>query len=602
LHEDLVPYRSVFRRERISKHFEEEYYHEGDPSDAIGGLTDEQLEAMLLDDTVLPATLRLPDGTRLPYGLTGEEAREAARALKGSILRQEIYALDGTDAADRPYTASERNYTIETLQPQGENRYAVFFAHARETIDFHYERKLFKVSGGILADPNNTPPDAKDAPDPRVTHAVTLDVDSFGNVLQSVAIGYGRRYSDPTLTVPDQARQSATLLTFTENDYTNAIIEDDDVYLVPLPCETRTYELINVEPDPATAQPDVTNLFRFDNLKDQVESAGKNDLPYEDLDATGAPPGEPARRIIEHARTFYRPNDMGIATGDPRAVLPLGQLQSLALPGISYKLAFTPGLLSQVYQRGQENLLPVPANVLGGTGTDRGGYVDLDGDGRWWIPSGRVFFHPDPNATPQQELDQAHQHFFLARRFEDPFGNSATVDYDGHDLLVVRTTDVISNSVAAVNDYRVLRPILVTDANDNRAAASFDALGLVAGTAVMGKATENLGDSLNTFVPDLTPQQISDFFDADDPHVPAGPLLGTATTRIMYDVDRFRNTRDANPGDPSQWEPVFAATLARETHSNGPRRQTALKYRSAFRTRTASAGKSRRRFRLSWGR
>ena len=90
--------------------------------------------------------------------------REACRALRGSILRQEVYALDGTDAADRPYSVSERNYTIEVLQPQGPNQYAVFFAHPRETIDFHYERKLFKVAGNTLADPSAPPPKPRTRP------------------------------------------------------------------------------------------------------------------------------------------------------------------------------------------------------------------------------------------------------------------------------------------------------------------------------------------------------------------------------------------------------------------------------------------------------
>src|SRR5260370_16928143 len=130
---------------------------------------------MLLADTVLPATLLLPDGSRVPYALTAEEAREASRALKGAILRQEVYALDGTDASDRPYVVSDRNYTIEALQPQGPNRHAVFFTHARETIDFHYERTLYDVAGWKLADP-------------RVSHAPTLDVDLFGNLLPTIAI------------------------------------------------------------------------------------------------------------------------------------------------------------------------------------------------------------------------------------------------------------------------------------------------------------------------------------------------------------------------------------------------------------------------------
>src|SRR5207237_1058001 len=110
------------------------------------------LKAMALDDTVLPTDILLPDGSRLAYDLSGEEMREACRALRGSILRQEIYALDNSDESDCPYSVSERNYTLEVLQPQGPNQYGVFLAHPRETVDFHYERKLFKVLGDTLVD------------------------------------------------------------------------------------------------------------------------------------------------------------------------------------------------------------------------------------------------------------------------------------------------------------------------------------------------------------------------------------------------------------------------------------------------------------------
>src|SRR5258708_6422026 len=152
---------------------------------------------MLIPDTVFPTTVKLPDGSALSWNLTGDELREACRALKGSILRQEIYGLDGSEAADRPYSVSERNYTIECLQPLAEDKHAVFFSHPRETIDFHYERKLYRVIGGTISDPGE-PVASKVmmAADPRVSHAVTLEVDSFGSVLKSVAIGYGRRFDD----------------------------------------------------------------------------------------------------------------------------------------------------------------------------------------------------------------------------------------------------------------------------------------------------------------------------------------------------------------------------------------------------------------------
>ena len=125
--------------------------------------------------------------------------------------------------------------------------------------------------------------------------------------------------------------------------------------------------------------------------------------------------------------------------------MPLGELEPLALPGESYKLAFTPGLLAQVFKRkraGQpdEDLLPNPAPLLEGKGGDQGGYVAMDGN--WWIPSGRAFFDPgadvaNPALTAAQELEHRPPAFFLPRKIADPFGHSTVVDYDAHDLLVV---------------------------------------------------------------------------------------------------------------------------------------------------------------------
>ncbi len=341
---------------------------------------------MLLDDTALPSDLAI------------EETPEAIRSLKGAILRQEIYALDDNDASDRPYSVSERNYTIKPLQPRGANRHSVFFTHARETIDFHYERKLFPVLNGQIVDAATAAQNSgtKWLADPRVTHTMTLDVDDYGNVRESVAIAYGRRFddADPVLTDADRKKQKQLFATLTEASFTNAVVAVD-AYRTPLPAEAQTYELLKLRP--ASQQPDITNLFRFDELVALVAQAGDgaHDLPYEDINATRAMGAGVYRRPIEDLRTRYRSNNLS-------QLLPLRTLQALALPGESYKLAFTPGLLSTVYQRphpGQatENLLPNPSTVLlanTSLPSDRGGYVDLDGDGRWWIPSGRVFFHP----------------------------------------------------------------------------------------------------------------------------------------------------------------------------------------------------------------
>lgn len=97
----------------------------------------------------------LPD-TDLPAGLSVQEMREACRALKGSVLRQEIYTEDGTAKAKLPFSVSERSYKLSVVQPHGPNRYAVLFSHPSETIDYHYERN---------------------PADPRISHALTLEID-----------------------------------------------------------------------------------------------------------------------------------------------------------------------------------------------------------------------------------------------------------------------------------------------------------------------------------------------------------------------------------------------------------------------------------------
>jgi len=322
----------------ISLQMAQEYYGAPDVGDPDHAKKWKAFEANLLPDTILPNSILLPDGTRSPHQLTAAEEREACRALKGSILRQEIFAEDHSPKAMHPYTASERNYTIELLQPRGPaNRHGVFFVHPRETMDYHHERNPV---------------------DPRVSHALTLEVDRYGNALKSLAIGYGRTPGQSPLEGEDRKKQERLLITYTENAFTKAIDEPLDVptydpsnHRAPLPCEARTFELTGFEPEKQAAR------FSFDEWTraDGALVASAQELPYEQT----ADHVSKQKRVFELVRTLYRKDNL-------TALLPLGALEALALPGESYKLAFTPGLLAQVFQREEQRLLPDPASVLGG--------------------------------------------------------------------------------------------------------------------------------------------------------------------------------------------------------------------------------------------
>ncbi len=465
-------------REHISSFFaQKEYYREPqyqippDATEAQRKIIEAKFAASLLPDTILPNEL------------TAQEEREAARSLKGRILRQEIYALDGSDKQSHPYSVSERNYEIRLEQGLQTNRHAVFFASDRETINYHYERN----------------PD-----DPHLTHAMTLEVDEFGNELKSVAIAYPRRN-------PAYPEQAKTLITYTENQVTNKPNEFN-WYRIGVPIEIRTYEITGLTS---------TIPFALDFIRTQLPTA--SEIAYEALPISGTL----QKRLIERVRTLYR-QDNEANTTDPNP-LPLGQIDSLALPCESFKLAFTPGLLAQVYS---SKINKLEINTLL---SNEGQYVQQD-DG-WWIPSGRQAFDP--------------AQFYLPVQIKDPFSNLYISTYDTYHLLAVQTVDPLNNTVQIRNNYRTMQPEQVTDPNGNRSQVQFDALGMVVGTAIMGKESENKGDTFANFKADLTDDEIKAFFDANDPHLLAAQHLGTATTRIIYDLDHT---------------PVCAASIVCETH------------------------------------
>ncbi|PKH01306.1 toxin [Psychromonas sp. MB-3u-54] len=521
------------------------------------------------DDLASP----LSDSTLDPqFNEYSERRIEAYRALHGHVLREEVYGLDhqqnpslkNPELDQHPYTITESNFYVKLLQAKADQNDAVCLVHPRETISYHYERN---------------------PADPRVNHALTLQVDEYGNVLKESAISYGRRKDtyEALLLPVDHNKQRLIHMTCTENMFTHAIVDQADVYLAPLPAESCTYELRKAQQETSTNK--ATVLYSVNDILSFFTQAadGKYDVDYEDLHfdkakrITAKDTGEGQkyfRRLIEHARILYRKNDL-------TALLPLGMLESLALPGESYQLAYTDELLEHVFKRKQTDHSG-DASLLLGKGAAQGGYISKDGKG--WVPSGRIFFDVDadidePANSAVDELDSARRHFFLPRKFVDPFAATSNVTYDDYDLLITETRDALDNVVKSDNDYRVLQPRLITDPNGNRTAVAIDALGMVVATAVMGKADQNVGDLLEGFDADPALSDLQAFI--KDPQTSVLSLLGNASTRIVYDLTRFQRTG----------QPPFAATLARETHINDPagikmgidcRIQTTFSYSDGF--------------------
>ena len=321
----------------LSQALAEEYYREGDASQGLSGLDDADLAAMLRPDQPPTPMRRLPDGTFAPWPLSPEETRQTHRALRGLVLRRD-YAEDGTEAADRPYTVSERSYALEVVQPAGPNAHGVFMCHPRESVTFHYERALYEVGGRVRV------------ADPRVQHELVMAVDAFGNVLRSASVAYGRRYpdTDDRLSAEDRAAQRHPWLHVTDIAYTTPV-DLPHAWRTPQPCEARGYEIHHyplAAGRPSASEVTVTPLVDMDTLARVLGACddGHADVPYADFTAATAAGPTPHRRLVEHTRTLFFNDDL---TGP----LPLGMAGIRALPYERYRLAFSPGLLDQVYSR-----------------------------------------------------------------------------------------------------------------------------------------------------------------------------------------------------------------------------------------------------------
>jgi RHS repeat-associated protein len=342
----------------------------------------------------------LPD-TRLPEGLSVHEEREAARALRGQILRQEIYAEDGKAESTHPYSVSERDYEVRLLQhaDRGPGKsHAVFFVHPRHSISLHYERN-----------PN----------DPRMRHEMVLAVDGFGNVTQAAAIGYPRRAPEE----PEQARLWATL---TESSFANVTTGG---HRLGVQLETRSYELTGLVA-PARA------VLSFEDVKAATSSATA--LSYERQSTKGF-----EKRLVEHARSRYYDSE-----NIPNP-LPFGQADARAIVFETFRLALTAGLVKKALNGDVERVTE--------TALEEGGYVDLHDDSSWWAPSGRAVPNPQGFFLPTEFVDpfgnhataMYDAHALLIERIEDAVHNVVCAQNDYRVLVPALITDPNGNRSAA---------------------------------------------------------------------------------------------------------------------------------------------------------
>lgn len=387
----------------------------------------------------------IPDAL-LPDGLTTDELREAYRACKGLPLRSEVYGNDDSDKSLFPYSASQSTVEIRLMQPKDKNRYASFLIVPSESVSYNYDRN---------------------PSDPRISQSFTLETDELGNVKKSCSVVYPRvaRPVAPNA-IPDKVwgEQNKMHIIYGEVLYTKDKIDAANVYRLRAGYESKSYE-INGLNQSANFFFKKSVFFKMVAGISKIIFEDYNEILFEeDFDGT------PQKRLSAHSRGYFYKDDLSGPLG-------LGELSALGIPHKSYQLAFTKNLITKYYNQGITRVTDLMLSVAK--------YVHSEGDAHWWTQPGEPIFPANPKDK-----------FYIPIGARDVFGNESKVEFDQYTFLVNKTTDAIGNFTTAVNDYRTLSPVLLTDPNLNRAAVETDELGLVIKSAVMGKAGAGEGDTL----------------------------------------------------------------------------------------------------------
>lgn len=568
-------------RKRILNHFEQEYFPHW-------------LKDLYPDLTISFQENPLPQPDLEMKSLSAEEWREALRACKGMMLRQEVTELD-IQALERPknpeqlpvklFSTAYHNCHIRRLQPREGNRHAVFLVAESEAITYHYELDIREEQLPKLS------------PDPRIAHTLNLQYDEYGNVLQSVDVVYPRigQFEDDGLGIDELKRirdvQLERHVAYSETRYSEDFgtkpadkIAAQDNHRLRVPCETLTYELTGIKPA-AGLHFTLNELRAFQlSLVHQTSGTSVPDSPYHKL-LNSITLG---KRLVEHARTlFFKENLV-----DP---LPFKEHGRLGLTYEASKLALTDTLLDAVFKEAAGNKLdqaidgamtvrdklrnPAVSGYLNGA-VLAARFQDVDTTGQYWIRSGIAGFAAD-----------AAQHFYLPERYTDPFDNQTTLAYDPRDLFVMSSTDMLGNKTEVTHfDFRVLAPREMKDINDNLSEVYFDVLGLPTAMVVKGKGKGMEGDSLIGFDDALanpTLDQLTAFFITAKPYdeAQARAWLGNATARHVYYFGEVKETLPAG-NTQIRWgqHPSCACGIVRERHVSqlGPGEaspvQTAFEY------------------------
>ncbi len=384
-----------------------------------------------------PVMFERPAGMRdFLKNLPRRVKRDALRTLRGSMLRTELYALDGSERENRPYTVTESLTGLREEVGPGRDDMRIFFPFALAQRTTQWER----------------------GDDPMTQFSFTEDYEDYGQPRTAIAIACPRTWRRSDEVFPESSPFLATV-SRTEFAYSTG----EAPYLKNRTAKTTAWELQH-----------------------------KGDLTLYDLKAKAGDPN--FLKITAQNISYYDGEAFtGLPFGQIGSFGAAVRSESLIIteeilhdawkteggdPGTPVWLQTANPVWPEEYPQVFREQLPPLA-----------GYAFYDGSGPqargYWVEGGKTLL----------DVQQSPNGRGLPLAMRDALDRETTVEYDRYQLLPEKVTDPLGLTQRAWYDYRVLQPYQAEDANANRSRFTFSPLGLATAFFVNGKEGEIVGDT-----------------------------------------------------------------------------------------------------------
>ena len=422
-----------------------------------------------------PNVLKRPEATaQMLSGLSRRIKRDAVRTLKGNMLRSETYAYQKLQGpAARPFSVSENQFGIrkDFEKPRADEavigRFGIVF-RPPGTVFFPFQTASRSSRW-------------EEGHEPLTTFEFTDDYDEYGNPRRSTSLALPRGilppYDAPRGTNPNEP----VLGTLSQTEY--AYKDTADVYLCDRVTRSASYEVVQsssetvfdlgqslmTDPVPLQGNSILKALGCSLNYYDGPAFTG---LPYGDLGDHGA-----VTKTETLITTDQRINDAY---------------------GLNRPVCFKQNPDYSGYPQDFQNTLQNNDPRLGYIEHDEAPYIE-----GWYRTDvqNRYDFQ-----TPGTEV-RGH-----VLQSKDGFDNLSEILYDSYNFLPVEARQYYTAqdylATQALYNYRLLKPLQITDENQNRTRFNYSPLGLLRGIALIGQYGKNEGDIVSEnpleYVPSTT--------------------------------------------------------------------------------------------------